>query len=268
MESRIVLALVFLSAASVTHAERIELHGRSSTCVVDTCGGRVLSYVEDGAELLWTPSDSPGDETCWWHGGIPLAWPWFGRLGRGDADIHGYAWKREFKVKSRSADSLVLDLETGSLCLSYAISVRDALRLELHTVNRSLDPVPVAMAFHPYFRVGRTDQSFVLGMASGPIAVTGAVDRAVLFDCVEFKKKLGIRDEMCKRTLRIVAEGATGVNLWNPGPEKQCPGVIPGDAWRSFVAVEPFVRGVNRFVVLEPGSECRLAMTIGCRFKE
>jgi len=266
--SRIALALLILLAVSAVRAERIELHGRSSTCVVDTRGGRVLSYVEDGSELIWTPSDVSGEGTCWQHGGIPLAWPWFGRLGRGDEDIHGYAWKREFKVRSRSADSLVLDLEAGPLRLSYAITVRDALRLELRTVNRSFDPVPVAMAFHPYFRVGSTDRSFVLGMASDPIAVTGAVDHAVLFDRAEPEKKFGIRDEMRGRTLRIVAEGATGVNLWNPGPEKQCPGLIPGDEWRNFVAVEPFARGVNRFAVLGPGSECRLAMTVGCRCKE
>ena len=268
MAARLALAVGTLLVVSCVRAERIELRGHSSTCVVDTCGGRICSYVEDGTEILWMPSDEPGGEACWRHGGIPLAWPWFGRLGRGEADIHGYAWKHDFKVRSRTADSVVLVLETESLTLTYAVSVRDALRLELRTVNRSSFPVPMAAAFHPYFRGGRMDEALVLGIDPAPIAVTGAVDRTVLWNAPASHKVFGIRDVVRNRTLKIVAEGATGVNLWNPGAEKRCPGLIPGGEWREFVAVEPFVRGVNRFAVLGPGAECRLAMTVGCRLEK
>ena len=62
--------------------------------------------------------------------------------------------------------------------------------------------------------------------------------------------------------LKIVSEGATGLNLWNPGREKLCPGVIPGDEWRRFIAVEPFAMGVNRFLVLPAGGRHMLKMSL------
>jgi D-hexose-6-phosphate mutarotase len=62
------------------------------------------------------------------------------------------------------------------------------------------------------------------------------------------------------RTICVEAENSTGVNLWNPGAEKNCPGVIPGDAWRRFVAVEPYAMGVNRFFVLKPQEKHVLRM--------
>ena len=41
------------------------------------------------------------------------------------------------------------------------------------------------------------------------------------------------------RKIVVECEGASHLNVWNPGAEKNCPGVVPGDEWRRFVCVEP-----------------------------
>ena len=41
------------------------------------------------------------------------------------------------------------------------------------------------------------------------------------------------------RKIVVECEGASHLNVWNPGFEKNCPGVVPGDEWRRFVCVEP-----------------------------
>ena len=76
------LAVVWLFALFV-RAERIELLHDDARCVIETRGARVVSYSVAGRELLWMPKASLDDDPVWRHGGIPVAWPWFGRIGRG-----------------------------------------------------------------------------------------------------------------------------------------------------------------------------------------
>ncbi len=262
MKKVAVSLLAACALATVGRAERIVLEQGESRCVVETRGARVVSYAAGGHELLWMPDIESADSRDWRHGGIPIAWPWFGRLGKGDSHIHGYAWKSDFKVASRTANSAVLTFVTESAALEYTIRLDDALVLELRTNNKSKFDFPVGVAFHPYFRVGERDLAIIEGYDNGPVPVTNAVDRSMLFGAALPRHECVIRDNARTLALRIVSEGATGLNLWNPGPEKRCPGVIPGDEWRRFVAVEPFAMGLNRFLVLAPGESHVLKMSV------
>lgn len=260
---QIFLLAVVWSFALFVRAERIELLHDDARCVIETQGARVVSYSVAGQELLWMPKDGLDDDSDWRHGGIPIAWPWFGRIGKGDENIHGYAWKKRFSVKSRSDSAVTLELKTGYADLEYTIRLGAALELGLKTLNRSDCDFPMGIAFHPYFRVGERDQTMVEGVDSVAISVTNAVDRGQKFEGTELRKEYRIVDLSLGRTIRIVAENSTGVNVWNPGAEKECPGIIPDDEWRRFVAVEPFSMGVNRFHALKP-RECRvLKMSVG-----
>ena len=254
------LALVL----AMVRAEQIALTNGTATCLVDTLGGRVLSYRVDGADLLWQGGSTAREDDPWVHGGIPIAWPWFGRIGGGDADIHGYAWKSEFRVMERTADKAVLFLETESAALRYEIELADGLLLCVETTSKSDFPYPMSVAFHPYFRVGERDRVSVEGIGDVPVFVTNAVDRGVSFGAAAPQRTYRIRDAALNRTICIEAEHSTGVNLWNPGAEKNCPGIIPGDEWRRFVAVEPYARGLNRFLVLKPHGRHVLRMRVAC----
>ena len=256
------LAFCVSAMPSAVRAGQIALSNGRETCLVDTCGARVLSYVVGGTEVLWNMDARLSEGAPWRHGGIPITWPWFGRLGNGESDIHGYAWKNHFKVKSQGKDSVVLKLETGGLRLEYSIALSDGLHLTMRTTCTSSFPQPVGMGFHPYFRVGERDRAIVEGMYDEPVSCTNAVDKGVKFGEVRPKKEYLLRDRARHLVVRIAATGSTGVNLWNPGAEKKCPGVIEGDEWRRFVAVEPYAMGVNRFMVLQPGQVHELGMTV------
>jgi len=243
-------------------AELVALTNGTARCAVETEGGRIASYCADGVERLWMPKALDNSEAVWVHGGIPLAWPWFGRIGTGDENVHGYAWKSKFDVKERTASSIVLALRTETALLEYSVALGDGLTLRMKTVNTSGHDLPLGQAFHPYFRVGERDAATVEGVDAAPISVTNAIDRSVRFGRVVDRRTYRLRDHARNRVLRIEALGSTGVNVWNPGFEKQCPGTIPGDEWRRFVAVEPFAMGVNRFLVLKPGEAHVLQMTV------
>ena len=252
------LALALASA----RAEQVALSNGAETCLVDTCGARVLSYAVGGTEVLWDMDARLSEGTPWRHGGIPLAWPWFGRLGAGDDNIHGYAWKSPFEIKSRSTDSIALELEAEGLRLEYSIALSDGLRLTMRTTCTSAFPQPAGMAFHPYFRVGERDMTVLEGVYDDPVSCTNAVDGGVRFGVVCPRKEYVLHDSARRISVRITATGSTGVNVWNPGAEKQCPGVIEGDEWRRFVAVEPYAMGFNRFMVLQTGQQHELGMKV------
>lgn len=259
----VTLTLLAVAVAVCGYAERITLEQGGSRCVVDTHGARIVSYIADGHELLWMPDADAAGSRDWRHGGIPIAWPWFGRLGKGDSNIHGYAWRSDFRVVSRTRNAVVLSLETESAALEYAVWLDGALSLDLRTQNRSKFELPVGAAFHPYFRVGERDATIIEGFGDeGSVSVTNSVDWSVRFGLPVPRHECIVRDRSRDLSVRIVSEGASGLNLWNPGAEKLCPGVIPGDEWRRFVAVEPFVMGKNRFVVLKPDENLRLKMSV------
>ena len=252
------LAFALASAS----AEQVALSNGAETCLVDTCGARVLSYAVGGTEVIWDMDARLSGGTPWRHGGIPIAWPWFGRLGSGEDSIHGYAWKSPFKIKSQSKDSIALELEAEGLRLEYSIELLDGLRLMMRTTCTSAFPQPIGMAFHPYFRVGERDMTVLEGVYDGPVLCTNTVDSGVRFGEVLPRKEYLLHDRARQLSVRITATGSTGVNVGNPGAEKQCPGVIEGDEWRRFVAVEPYALGVNRFMVLRTGQQHELGMTV------
>lgn len=259
-----ILLSACMAALGASRGELIELAVGDASCTVDTVGARVVSYRVAGEEVLWRPEPSVAvdADVPWAHGGIPLAWPWFGRLGTGDAHIHGYAWRTPFAVTRRTATGVTLTLSTEMAELEYSVALGSRLSLRLRTVNRSSHDFPLGQAFHPYFRVGERDAVRIDGVDRLPICVTNAVDRGVRFEGPRPTYAYRIHDGALNRVLRIEALNSTGVNVWNPGAEKNCPGVIPGDAWRRFVAVEPYAMGDNRFLVLRPGEETVLEMKV------
>ena len=259
---RVQLSIIVAFALAAAGAEQIALTNGAETCLVDTLGGRVISYSVDGEELLWQNKFPPRANEPWVHGGIPLAWPWFGRIGGGDSDIHGYAWRSAFRIVERSGSRVLLSLDTESALLKCEVELSNGLSLCAETTNKSEFPYPMSMAFHPYFRVGDLDRVFVEGIDGVSLSITNAVDRCVKFDGALPERNYRINDPALGRTICIQAGNSTGVNLWNPGPKVKCPGTIPGDAWRSFVAVEPFAMGTNRFLVLKPGANHILRMKV------
>lgn len=243
-------------------AESVWLEDGAARCAVDARGARILSYQVEGDEVLWRPAVVKVDENdLWSHGGIPIAWPWFGRIGDGDADIHGYAWKSVFEVVQKSRSGVCLRLSVQALRLDYEIRLEHGdLILSLRTENLSSHPQPFAVGFHPYFRVGESCRSHVLGRDGEMASFENAVDRSIRFAEGKSRWNCTLMDDALARRLDISAENATGVNFWNPGREKKCPGTIEGDDWRHFVAIEPFVMGTNRFIVLKPGEQRSLGM--------
>lgn len=260
---------------SAVFAERIELKTAYASCIVETKGARIMSFKPAGGEeVIWNADPEQVTAEKWAHGGVPVCWPWFGVNGK--VDIHGTAWREEFTVVSRTQTNrraeLVLALDGGKARLEYTVSLGDALKLEMKTVNTSREPFGFTAAFHPYFRVGDVTRCSVGGV--NPVFAAGAFTKQVpLADPIDdvFPAPPGscgvyrLADPVLDRTLYIFAENSTRVNIWNPGAPKDTPGYIPGDSWRNFACVEPVLGSRSAPVTLAPGDFITLMMGVEVR---
>ena len=275
-----VIAILAAIAYSAT-AEIIELRTKNASCRIDLNGARMLSFRVGGDELLWNDNPPQTRASDWAHGGIPVCWPRFGVDESGA--IHGGAWRREFAVKSRNDDSarseVLLFLEEGPARLDYSIVLTDALTLEITTVNFGTNDFACSFGLHPYLRVAEREKSTVEGIDGlsfeddpsrpkpergvwhGSLRLTDSIDRIFR---LQGAGAFALHDPLRRLILTVECEGASHLNIWNPGPEKLCPGVVPGDEWRRFVCVEPiFVGGADGAPVpIPPGGRRSLKATM------
>ena len=285
---RRLFAVLVCIAAVVACAEVVELKTAAASCCVELEGARITSFKVGEDELLWNAEPIQLTARDWAHGGIPVCWPWFGVDEKGE--IHGYAWRRRFCIRNRcegaDCSEMNLYLNSDGARLDYRIALSDFLTLELVTTNTGTNDFRFSTGFHPYFRVAERDRSTVSGMDGlafeddpsrpapergvwhGALAVTASVDRIfkVLPKFDGTRRELPfvgkLLDAQSGAFVSVAAWGASDVNVWNPGFEKNCPGFVPGDSWRRFVCVEPIMVGQEGTVTLKPGASHRLKMAV------
>ena len=269
------------AAAFAAAAETIELRTEGASCRVDLAGARILSFRSGGDELLWNDDPPQTRADDWAHGGIPVCWPRFG-VDKSGA-IHGFAWRREFAVRSRhdgpSRSEALLLLEEGGARLEYSIVLTDALTLEIATANLGTNDFACSFGLHPYLRVAERKESVVAGVDGlsfeddpsrpkpergvwhGDLRLAESIDRIFRLPGAA---AFALRDPAGGRAVAVECDGASHLNVWNPGPEKLCPGVVPGDEWRRFVCVEQiFMGGADGAPLpVPPGGRRTLKMTI------
>jgi glucose-6-phosphate 1-epimerase len=255
---------VVVLLAGALRAEVVALKTAQAQCRVDLDGARVVSFCVGGKEQLWNDTPPQKAAADWAHGGIPVCWPVFGVDAAGK--IHGVAWRRKFKLLRRSESPgrsvLVMELKEGDVRLECSVALAGKLTLEMAMENLGTNIFRCSYGYHPYFAVGERDRCRVDGVDGfafeddpsvvdgkrgvwrGTVGLSGDIDR--IFSLPEAQRGMFVlHDEACNRTVRVASEGASHLNIWNPGAAKNCPGTVPGDEWRRFVCVEPIALAVE-----------------------
>ena len=279
----LVVSAVFAAVAFSAFAQTVDLAAGSSSCRVDLDGARVVSFRCRGEEVLWNANPPQKGAADWAHGGIPLCWPRFGVDSSGA--IHGVAWRRPFALLRRcdlpGRCEAVLGLVEGDASLEVAVVLSDGLSLEMKTTNRGTNTVSCSFGFHPYLRVAESANAVLYGVDGlpfeddpschrpqrgvwkGTVRFLEPIDR--IFRLAEPKRaSFALHDVAGGRRIVVESEGASHLNVWNPGAEKNCPGTVPGDEWRRFACVEPvFMGGTDGAPLPVPPGESRtLRLTV------
>ena len=273
-------SLVILSTAlfaATLRAEVVALKTARAQCSVDLDGARVVSFSVGGRELLWNDKPPQKSAADWAHGGIPVCWPVFGVDAAGK--IHGIAWRRKFNLLRRSESPersvLVMELKEGDVRLECSVTLTGKLALEMTTENSGTNLFRCSYGYHPYFLAGERDRCTVdgadgfsfeddpsvvngkRGVWRGAVALAENIDRIFALPAAAHRTFV-LDDVVRSRRITVACEGATHLNVWNPGAAKNCPGTVPGDEWRRFVCVEPIALAVE----VPPRGRKALKMTV------
>jgi galactose mutarotase-like enzyme len=144
-------------------------HGLVTAQIVPGRGGIVTTLTVDGRDVLFLDRATLDDPTKNVRGGIPILFPFAGKLederfrpAGTRMKQHGFARNKPWAVREQGADELRLglvqdeetraqypyehDLESGVRLLPRGLQV------ELVVHNRDTRPLPVSPGWHPYFR--------------------------------------------------------------------------------------------------------------------
>ncbi len=226
-------------------------------------GANVTSWIPAGQDpVLWLSPDSgfvPGTPI---RGGIPLCLPWFSKGPDGDREpMHGTARLARWELH--------LGLTQPGWEASLAVTVGEALALELTTRNTGEADLTVEEALHTYFAVKDVSGIEIRGLEGagyfdkvigapasqeGPLVLTDRTDR--VYDSTG---PVEIVDPGFGRTIAITKRSSANTVVWNPWDET-VKGLadVPDDAWPGFVCVETANVGANASV-LAPGESHLIA---------
>lgn len=253
-------------------------HGHA-TVVISTYGAHVLQYTTENsvrplnAELarkaqLWLSPKAVWHEQQPIRGGVPICWPWFGKvnpaiLAHLDPELtrtlklpnHGLVRTRQWQKSSEAIDadgvSIEFSLEVSDIPWHpEPVLLRYLVRLDHQlTLTLSCDaPICQQAALHSYFAVSELT---AVQVQSLPTQYYDKVTDAQCRDHTDILHFHGEIDRVYSDTpgtltlsdgpsrLQILQQGHDASVLWNPAAEKAAASSdIPADQWADFVCIE------------------------------
>lgn len=262
----------------------MHLSAPDGDAMVALLGAQVTGWHPANGEevLFWPPlppTVPPGMEL---HGGIPLCWPWFGRMGPSGSLPHGIARYRRFELSGTSVASrrteavLLLESPAGQefphpFRLEVRIALSESLEISMLATNTGTADFAATAGFHPYLRVSDADAASLSGFEGAPyLDWTADADGRDADGCQtgEYRPVPGsrvfasavstcrLRDPLMGRTIALEASGHTRWCAWRSPAVPQVPSagnLGPGDD-RLFACVEPVVFPRCDAVHLAPGA--------------
>ena len=246
--------------------------GETSATVSATRGGMVTGLKVRGRDLLYFDRATFEDPEKSVRGGIPILFPFAGRLD-GDKFLpagttikqHGFGRNKPWKILSRGEEHVALGLEPDDWTMGlypYLFSARQTvqavphgIRIDLLIRNRGDKPMPVSPGWHPYFRCPSAYKPKITGDLP-------KLDPARLTPAAEFDFGLPV-PSYAYANFRIPQTGHLQINM--------APELKHLQFWsqpgKDFVCIEPFVGPNNtvntdRRIDIPPGGDRTLWLRI------
>jgi glucose-6-phosphate 1-epimerase len=262
------------------------LHDKANAAI-SLFGGHVVSFQPSGeADLIWMSQKSNFDGKAAIRGGIPLCWPWFGRIAN---PAHGFARIQEWSLVEHreSDDGVVVTLglkpndETRAIwpyefSLLLHVAISDTLEVKLDVTNTDDKPWVFSGALHTYLNVGDIHHVKTTGM--GPEYIDKLLDSKVcqgdetlqLTDTIDRvytqpEDKITLSDPALKRQLTIENSGHNSAVLWNPwAAGSQSMADMQDDAYLTMLCVESTIHSpcLSAGVTLQPNEVHQLTTRI------
>lgn len=275
----------------------VAVENKAAKATIFLQGAQVAEYQVKGQKpLLWLSDQCDFKAGKSLRGGIPICWPWFGNLEcnpeqvrsqfPADAPAHGFVRDREWNLDSielvdPSTTELLLSLnvEPDALCpftakLLLKVTVAEQLRLEFNVINTGDKPFSFTTALHTYLNISEIEAVSVSGLEGisyldtlndwkpeideAPVCVKGEVDRVYQ----NLEKPVRLSDSGFNRTIRLDADNAPDMVVWNPWQDKaKRLSNFADDAYQRMICLES-AHVLDNLKSLEPGEPFVMQMSV------
>ncbi|AIL70157.1 TPA: D-hexose-6-phosphate mutarotase [Vibrio vulnificus] len=261
-----------------------------ATAGISLFGGHVVSYQPTGkADVIWMSDKAVFDGKTALRGGIPVCWPWFGRIA---APAHGFARTSEWElVEHRENDNGVIvelalfpteeshNLWPHMFDVRLIVEIGDELKVSLNILNIDDDAFTFSGALHTYLNVGDIEQTQTMGMGSEYIdslkagelcnggevlQLTDTIDRVY----TQPEKEIVVKDPVIERTLCIENQGHNSAVFWNPWAQGAAGMAdMSDDGYKTMLCVESTLHAdsITQGKTLNPGESHQLITVLSAR---
>ncbi|MGF1775165.1 D-hexose-6-phosphate mutarotase [Vibrio maritimus] len=262
------------------------LHPKASAAI-SLHGGHVISFKPAGQEdLIWMSKDAIFDNKAALRGGIPICWPWFGRVA---APAHGFARNSTWElIEHRENEQGVIvslgltdtdatrDIWPHKFQLVLNVEVSDSLNVSLNITNTDTTSWRFSGALHTYLNLGDIEKMEVTGMGSSYIdglldgkmcegqevlTLSDTIDRVYTAPSDE----IVLHDNAFDRKLAVCNSGDNSAVLWNPWKQgAESMGDMNNDGYLSMFCIESTLHAdsLEAGKELAPGESHQLATQI------
>lgn len=251
----------FIATTQRGQIQTLTVKHPKATAEVALFGAHILSFQPEGQQdLLWMSEKADFSMTKPIRGGIPVCWPWFGKV---DEPAHGFARTSLWSLKTFSEDlnkvHLVLELtdsEATRQIWDHAfnaelhIEVSETLKVSLVSSNTGNSEIAIGGALHTYLNVGDITQTTVSHLgneyieksqqhaSNGETAFTEEVDRIYL----QPEPITQVEDMAFNRKIAVTNTGNNAVVVWNPWAElSRSMADMADNSYQTMVCVESTV---------------------------
>ncbi|ELH4833610.1 D-hexose-6-phosphate mutarotase [Vibrio harveyi] len=294
MDLKTLPALTVLSdnvtIVEVDQVKVVRVIHEKATAGIALHGGHVVSFTPAGKEdLIWMSEKAIFDGKAALRGGIPVCWPWFGRIA---APAHGFARTAEWElVEHRENDNGVIvelalfsteethDIWPHMFDARLMVEISEQLKVTLKVTNIDDAEWTFSGALHTYLNVGDIKQAQTTGM--GPeyidslkegeicqggdvLQLTDTIDRVY----TQPEAQILVKDAVLNRTLSVENQGHNSAVLWNPwATGAQGMGDMADNGYETMLCVESTVHApsIKQGKTLQPGETHELITVISAR---
>ncbi|MCG7515113.1 D-hexose-6-phosphate mutarotase [Vibrio sp. MMH1-50] len=291
MDLKTLPALTVLSdnvtIVEVDQVKVVRVIHEKATAGIALHGGHVVSFTPAGKEdLIWMSEKAIFDGKAALRGGIPVCWPWFGRIA---APAHGFARTAEWELaEHRENDNGVIvelalfpteethDIWPHMFDARLMVEISDQLKVTLKVTNIDDAEWTFSGALHTYLNVGDIKQAQTTGM--GPeyidslkegeicqggdvLQLTDTIDRVY----TQPEAQILVKDAVLNRTLSVENQGHNSAVLWNPwATGAQGMGDMADNGYETMLCVESTVHApsIKQGKTLQPGETHELITVI------
>lgn len=201
-------------------------------------GGHVVSFQPTGQDdMIWMSDKAIFDGKAALRGGIPICWPWFGRIA---TPAHGFARSSQWQLiehrENEQGVIVVLGLDSNQQTrsiwphefqLRLSIEISDSLTVRLAIKNTDQKAWAFSGALHSYLNVADVRETTITGMGNDYIdslqndqccqggktlTLHDSIDRVY----TKPHAHIQVRDHQRQRTLVVENQGHNSAVLWNP----------------------------------------------------